>query len=77
MAVSKRTYIFPSLTIADKDASFLSNEAKKERWGILPQKVHSSPGDDQDCVGCPIWIRWACTKCGTCMYWLEETEENH
>jgi hypothetical protein len=77
MATSKKAYIFPSAHIREEDATFLSKEAKKERWGLLPQKSHSSPGDDQDCVGCPIWIRWACIKCGTCMYWLKEEEENH
>jgi hypothetical protein len=72
MAIVKKAPFNSSVYIRDEDALFLSKEAKKERWGLLPGKTHVSPGDDQDCVGCPIWIRWACIKCGTCMYWVED-----
>ena len=77
MCIAKKAEFFPTVIFRDEDAIFLSKEAKKERWGLLPGKIHFSPGDDQDCPGCPIWIRWACIKCGTCMYWFEEEEENY
>ena len=72
MAIIKKGPYNSSVYIRDEDAFFLSNEAKKERWGSVPEKVQYNHGDEQDCIGCPIWIRWACIKCGTCMYWVEE-----
>ena len=72
MAILKKAPFNSSVSIRDEDVEFLNKEAKKERWGLLPEKIHYSPGDDKDCVGCPIWIRWACIKCGTCMYWIDE-----
>jgi hypothetical protein len=72
MAIVKKDHSSSSAFISFEDIDYLTKEAKKERWGLLPTKIHSSPGDDEDCVGCPIWIRWACIKCGVCMYWLQE-----
>jgi len=77
MAIVKKPYFSSSVDIRDEDAYFLSNEAKKVRRGIIPEKVHKNYGDNQECTGCPIWIRWACIKCSVCMYWVEEEEENY
>jgi len=77
MAIAKKPNFISSVDIRDEDAYFLCNEAKKVRWGLIPQKVHSNPGDNDECQGCPIWIRWACTKCGTCVYWLQDEEETY
>jgi hypothetical protein len=72
MAISKEDNFGYSVFIRLEDIEFLSREAKNERRGLKPAENLSDPGDDQECVGCPIWIRWACIKCGTCMYWLTE-----